>query len=412
LVSLDFGFSRNKTPKTFGPVFNVTALLGTGLFVCGTMSCQGDSVKEVDNRMFRRLCQTDTDNSIDFGNSKVASDRAYNGDHYQLLIESFGGCTLNTVKRGSSLPFVFGKVGFPIVPTMRVIPEGGTKTVFYATRRIGRRIQHLTAYRSGTGRVTLLSSTESGREAYMWTLVPKNLCSWRSSLNASCMLERRLQNQDIQTLTQSQRDAAWFALRSFRFTSTTAVVTLRRICSKLVKHSWVNSDTTLLRLLSEDLGLTVRRRSLVFLSSLLSYLPFFQTNLSQDTTEDPREKYFENLSLTDVLLSEKTKRLLGEMLRDFKVPGRTKLLKGTDKVPAARAILAAASSYVPQEEIPEEAEFVRHSFLKPIDKSSNSHKAMDIGKHNEVNVIRNLKKFMEKSHMLHINEDLKEYGLV
>lgn len=98
LVSLDFGFSRNKTPKTFGPVFNLTALLGTRLFVSGAMSCRGDKVKEVNNQMFWRLCQTDVDSQMEFGGSKVPLDQPYNSDLYQVLIKGFGGCTLNTVK--------------------------------------------------------------------------------------------------------------------------------------------------------------------------------------------------------------------------------------------------------------------------------------------------------------------------
>jgi hypothetical protein len=109
LVSVDFCFSRNKTPKTFGPVFNLTVLLGTGLFVSGTMSYQGDIVSEVNKRMFRQLCQTDVDAKIELRGSTVASERAYNANLYQLLIEGFGGLTLNTVKRGPSLPLFLVK---------------------------------------------------------------------------------------------------------------------------------------------------------------------------------------------------------------------------------------------------------------------------------------------------------------
>jgi hypothetical protein len=111
-------------------------------------------------------------------------------------------------------------------------------------------------------------------------------------------------------------------------------------------------------------------------------------------------------------LNEKTKKLLGEMLRNFKISGRTKLLKGQDKTPAARAILDAAEDYVPMVEIPEEAEFVLHFFLKPVDKGSKSQKALEVGKQNEINVLMNLKKFMEKSHLLHLSEIPREYGLV
>lgn len=393
LVSLDYGFSRNKTPKSFGPVLNITALLGTGIFVSATMSCQGETVKDVNNRMFCRLCKTNNKSKIAFGGSVIASDRAYNGDVYQEQIEALGGATLNTVKRSATLPFVFGKVGFTKPTSIMEIPEFGTKTVFYAQKKIGRRFQHLTAFRSGTGRVTFLSSTESGKEAFMWTLIPKNVSTWHLSPPSEFLLETLLPENDITTLTVTQRDATWFAMRIFRFTSTTAVTTLRRLSGNVSKYSWFNNMRSTLRLLQEDIGLSV-------------------SNMAETDSVDPKIKHQVALALPADQLAEKSKSELRIMLQDFQVKGRTALLStGTDKIHAANAILQAATDYLPPVDIPEDAQFLRHAFLKPLDKGSKVQKALEIGKHNEKNVLRNLKTFMSESNVVLLNDLPKEFGL-
>ena len=133
VASRHFGMSRNKSPKAFGPVFNMAALTGTGMFVSGTISCLGDGVDEVNNRLFRRVCRVEENNYVKLDGSKVASDRAYNGDYYQKYVVSLGGTTLNTVKRTSTLPYVFGKVGFKVGENQRMIPEQGPKNRFLCT---------------------------------------------------------------------------------------------------------------------------------------------------------------------------------------------------------------------------------------------------------------------------------------
>jgi hypothetical protein len=91
----------------------------------------------------------------------VASDRAYNGDHYQVLMKRFWRIYIEYGKKGvfSTNCFWESWISYSSYNAC-VIPEGGTKTVFYASRKIGRCVQHLTAYWSGTGCVTLLSLTE------------------------------------------------------------------------------------------------------------------------------------------------------------------------------------------------------------------------------------------------------------
>jgi hypothetical protein len=107
----------------------------------------------------------------------------------------------------------------------------------------------------------------------------KNLCSWCSSLTASSMVERRLNTHDIKTLTQLQRDPAWFAM--------------------LVKHTWLITYTSIIRLLEEGLGLTVRRHLCFFFHYFFTSLFLLKINRTQNIIKDPRKSTGVIVSIRD-----------------------------------------------------------------------------------------------------------------
>ena len=295
LASLDFGFSRNKTPKSFGPVFNMVSVLGDGLFVGGTMSTQGDSMVSVNDRMMRRLCGVTENHKINMHLSTLANDRGYNGQMYHESLVGYQARSLNTIKREPSLPFSFGDVGYKRPESQRMIPENGPRSVFCAERRIEKdrdhAVQSLIGYRSGTGKVTLLGSTNTRRGGENWSLVPRKLRSWKTKIkDPNCNVQKLLPDHGVQSLTQVQGDPVWFAMRCFRLTSTTTLAVVRRISKETDKHrAWLPS----IRVFTEDVGIVAS---------------------AQTVNDNPLEEYSELIEMeAEEIANQHTKALLKKL---------------------------------------------------------------------------------------------------
>jgi hypothetical protein len=181
-------------------------------------------------------------------------------------------------------------------------------------------------------------------------------------------------------VTTRQRDPVWFTLRLFRFTSSTSCVLLRRL-----PHCDLTSEQQ--RLLVDDIGISLRK--------------------SED--EDPTVKYAAFLGEHSDKLKGEKNMFLKEMMKSFNIYLRSKI---TTKEAMIKAIKEAAQDYQPPSKKTEFEEFLCATWLQPVNKASKAAAAMETGSHNEQNIIRDLRKFLEGSNVIEFASDPIEFGLV
>ena len=110
-AGVELGWTRSKSPKTFGPVNNVVSTLATNLFISSTITYRGENCVASMKRIFKRLCHVKDEQVINLKGTTVVSDRGYNNNEYQMNMAKHAQF-LNTVKRGPSLCFKFGSTSY------------------------------------------------------------------------------------------------------------------------------------------------------------------------------------------------------------------------------------------------------------------------------------------------------------
>jgi len=118
--------------------------------------------------------------------------------------------------------------------------------------------------------------------------------------------------------------------------------------------------------------------------------------------EDPRITHEDFLAMSEDVLARETKGKLREIIRAFKVPGRSTI---NDKREMARKILEGPVEETPVERT-EAEEFVRSSMMKPRKKTN----ATAAGTANETNILKALVEFTAGSKVVEILEEPKECG--
>ena len=97
------GFTQSKRPKSFGPVLNLACHAQLGIAVAGSMSGFSENVSETITKLLQRYCPEETPGTIDMAGGMINGDRGY-----EIGSGLFNAHQLNTRKRSSTLPFLFG----------------------------------------------------------------------------------------------------------------------------------------------------------------------------------------------------------------------------------------------------------------------------------------------------------------
>ena len=220
-----YGFSQRKGIKSFGAVLNMACQAPTGIVCSLSLSGYKENINDLGDILLQRFCRVETKDTINMNGGIINGDRGY-----QFDVENYNCHQFNTVKRSSTLPFTFGNYRSQ-TNNQQVINENGCETMYHASKKIGKRTKELIAYRSGTGKVVMLSSTKKEHKGSRYTIVIRKNSDAKSfrSDNIDIDLERDdiLTTLGVRELTQEQGSPEWFALRRFVITSTVAVKVLR-----------------------------------------------------------------------------------------------------------------------------------------------------------------------------------------
>ena len=239
--SKDFGWTRSKGVKSFGPVFNIVAHTPMGHFVAGTMTKKGESTCNTTKRMLLRMTNQEEPSGLDLHGAMFEGDRGYNDDSFHEFITNVNANPFNTVKRSPKQLFNWGNTKFRANREQKIVSEQGPRTVFAAKRKINNKEQCQVLFRSGTGRCVLLSTTQKEMEFNNWTITFKSENDRFGFISGSFMEGQQLQDKividshaegasdgppplsnQLRQLTEGQRDQLWSTLRQMKFSSTTA----------------------------------------------------------------------------------------------------------------------------------------------------------------------------------------------
>jgi len=156
---------RSKGSNSFGPVANCVNSLTTGINLSSYMSHHGESALSITQANLMCILGVQNPSLLSFPDTGLGGDRGYNDEELLECFVRYLLEMLNTVKRSPTLAFTFGKTAYRESREQRKIPEGGPFLSLGATRTLGGRTIHFTAWRNGTGRVTFLQSTKSSHSA-------------------------------------------------------------------------------------------------------------------------------------------------------------------------------------------------------------------------------------------------------
>lgn len=354
------GFVRSKGLKSFGPVANCMNSLATGFNLSSYMTHHGESALAVTQANLMRIAGVQSPTLAQFPDTSLGGDRGYSDDDAKECADQHQLNVFNTVKRGPSQPFKFGKTSYKqrLDVNQRDIPEQGPCLSLGATKTIGGRTLYQTAWRNGTDRVTLLQSTKSGHAASnieyesiasekSYSKLFQAACSSGASEEvATCLLykEQALIERGLVEECKGQGTPEWFALHRFRASSTLAFHSLPKTKEELSQDQ--------VDLLETKLGL----------------------RLAQTTEEvPPPDPQYANKSKTD--LQKLTVAELKEIAKSYNRP-----------VSGTKSMLADNIKKGPREVIvPTDVErMLKHTFFAPLkDKDKTPHK---IGILNEAKV--------------------------
>ena len=158
LVAL-MSLARSKSGKAFGAVGNCINSMWTGIPLATHYSHIGESCTDIVMSLLSIISGSTSHRTIDMKETTLGGDRGYNDNEYFEKSATANMNNFHTTKRGPSLAFTFGNTKYKTNREQRVISESGPMLSLGATRAIGGVTSHMTAYRNGTGRVTLLQST-------------------------------------------------------------------------------------------------------------------------------------------------------------------------------------------------------------------------------------------------------------
>ena len=158
LVAL-LSLARSKSGKAFGAVGNCINSMWTGIPLATHYSHFGESCTDIVMSLLSIISGSTSHKSIDMKETTLGGDRGYNDNEYFEKSAAANLNNIHTTKRGPSLPVTFGNTKYKTSREQRVIPESGPMLSLGATRAVGGTTSHMTAYRNGTNRVTLLQTT-------------------------------------------------------------------------------------------------------------------------------------------------------------------------------------------------------------------------------------------------------------
>ena len=266
----DISLSRHKSSKSFGPVGNSVNSVGTGIPLSCHMSHHGESSTEIVRSNLMIISGVNNPKQIKMSGTTMGGDRGYNDKEYFDLTNEVEMEFLNTTKRGPSLAVKFGHTRYKTSREQKDIPESGPILSIGSTRAVGSSTAHLVAYRNGTGRVTLLQSSDSALSYGNFDYVTAykdieygakyshavRVLSARQDYDPTSLLSpeeirwrERYNAHSVYEATKGQGGDEWRFFRPFHITSTLAYHALPRDEDEMTTEE--------IRLVSEDLGLKI-----------------------------------------------------------------------------------------------------------------------------------------------------------
>jgi len=218
-----------KVGKAFGPTMHICCDQGTGLIRSVALAKHKDSCVAMTKVLMTRATLSRDATKVNLQGHSINIDRGYKDRKSTEFITNANGYEFGTVKRSSNLPVKFGKVGYRGSEDQIDIQEKGSFAVWSWKRSIGNgKHEELIAFRSGTGKVTLLASTNPKFTATNFVAVPQSTSSYHVFVgDRPISSEQRAKlritvDQGLLELCEQQGDPSWFIFRTFVITSSVA----------------------------------------------------------------------------------------------------------------------------------------------------------------------------------------------
>lgn len=248
----EVGIPRRKGLKSFGPVMNIACQSPTGLVASMRMSGYRENMSETMKIILQRVCNAETYDEVDMNGGIIHGDRGY-----EFEVTNVNARQFNTTKRNKALPYTFGECRSQNTLQMK-IPESGIKTIYSAQKKINKKTRkELCAYRSGTGSVVLLTSTDKEHSCEKWSLVIESFTDARKwcegTYDVPPQKQLVIQSANLVEMTVEQSSVEWFQMRKFTVTSTVG----EKIIRLSLKHGMANEEMKMF--LSQTIGMRVDR---------------------------------------------------------------------------------------------------------------------------------------------------------
>jgi len=136
-----------------------------GIVCLLSLSGYKENINDLGDIILQRLCRVETKDMINMNGGIINGDRGY-----QFDVENYNCHQFNTVKRSSTLPFTFCNFRCQ-TNNQQILNENGWETMDHASKKTGKRTKELIAYRSGTWKGVMLSSTKREHNGSQYTIV-------------------------------------------------------------------------------------------------------------------------------------------------------------------------------------------------------------------------------------------------